>query len=480
MATRTVVTGPNRHLPASIPKKAERAGYRILRALDRLGIVHNNEDGSVFTVRFDKAVVYDGRWLVLGVDAQRLWHFSVKDLTRTEVVETLEAVCKWPVRVLREDIHGRRGIYYVVDLAPRRNGDSSTSKPKLPTRADLDLSTRPEGDLMVPIGRSADGDMWEPLPKVGHTLIVGATDTGKSTLTHSMLAGLLTANGPDKLQVTIFDQKRSEFPMWKNVPHLWNNIAYTEDESVKLLQKLVDECNRRGEVFGKAMTRDIKAYNRHADRPMPYLLVVIDEILDLVSCGGKKVNESLKSLAIRGRSAGVLLWASTQHAAAVDGLPRVVNVNLLTRLVFRVLDESAAKSAGCKGAVDLPVNHRGRMLARIKGSKPEMLQALYLDDERLLEIALGLGKKSEQQEPPRPTLPTGVEKALLIWAIAEKGGYLTQKDVERVGGFGQREARRMLARFREERGWLFKDPSARNAHRVTDETYQLVGMELRA
>ncbi len=107
-----------------------------------------------------------------------------------------------------------------------------------------------------------------------------------------------------------------------------------------------------------------------------------------------------------------------------------------------------------------------------------MLQALYLDDNSLLKIALGLGTRNEQQQ--EMSHPTAMERALLAWAIAEKNGYLTQKDVEERAGYGQREARRVLARFRDEKGWVFKDPSARNAHCVTRKVYQLVGMELPA
>ena len=124
---------------------------------------------------------------------------------------------------------------------------------------------------------------------------------------------------------------------------------------------------------------------------MPYILIAIDECLDLVISAGSKSELAgyLKTIAIRGRSAGVILWAATQHAAAVDGLPRVVNTNLTARLVFRVADRDAARVAGCPGAEGIARDRPGRLLAKIDG-KPMELQAYHLPDADLLRVARGI------------------------------------------------------------------------------------------
>ncbi|MCP4540110.1 MAG: DNA translocase FtsK [Chloroflexi bacterium] len=473
------ITQTNRNLPVSVPGLAERAGNRILRALDRLGVVHRNQDGTRFNVRFSGATVYDNRWLVLAVDAQRLWHFSADDLTKDKVVRTLEVACRWPVRVMREDIYGRRGIYYLVDLAPKRDSGNGTKKVRLPKRVDLDLDTRPEGEVMIPIGRNADGDNWQPLSLVKHALVVGATGSGKSTFAHSVLAGLLPVISPEKLRVAMFDQKRSEFSMWAHVPHLWGNIARSTEESAKLLNDLVEECNNRGDMFASVYARDIESYNKKADEPLPYLLVVVDECIELAMSSDKAIRKGLESLAIRGRSAGVYLLLLTQHATAVAGLPRLAKVNILSRFVFRVTEREAADSAGCKGAHTIP-NIEGRMIAKVNGNKPVMHQAFYLDDEKLIEAALGLGRKQEQpKEPPRPTL-SELDKQLIAWAILENDGKLTPRDIQEQTELSNRDARRLVEKYRDKDGWLFKDRTARNAHRVTDTARQLVELDLRA
>jgi hypothetical protein len=435
--------------------QAARMAARMVEALCRLGFEHRDLDGHVFRPVFSDLVLYGEYWLVAEVDAGRLWHFSVAELGSVKVAEQLSAVLRKPVKVMK-----RNGLYYVVELSPYQAEPAA----RLPKTCSLDLDARPAGELLVPIGEGRFGPVWHELAEMGHTLVVGETGSGKSVWLHSALAALLTGAGPDRLRVVLVDPKRSELTPWAGAPHVLGGVAHSEAESALALEGLADECDRRGELFGGIGARDLAGYNRRTGTSLPFIVCVVDEALDLTLNGGRDVLGWLKTLAMRGRSAGVFLWLATQHAAAVDGLPRVVNVNLSSRLVFRVLDGNAARSAGCPGAQDLPRGCRGRMLARLDDGVQEM-QGYYLADEELERIAGGVTGGQGALRQAQGAL-TDAEVAMVSWALASGGGYLGLAEMHEVGGLGEMEAKRLAQKW-ERRGWLEKDRSRGNKRRVT-------------
>jgi len=437
--------------------QAQRIGARIIETLCRLGFEHKNQDGRTFYPTFSDITLYGDIWAVYGVDASRLYRYSVVDLGTDKVATHLSAVLHLPVKALR-----RNGLFYVVELRPR-------PKPKqLPKRAMLDLDQRPGERLSVPIGVGDSGAIWRNLDKLGHTLITGTTGAGKSTWLHSALAALLTANTPDMLQVALVDPKRSELQPWAAAPHLISPIAYDDKDTARLLALVADEVNARGDLFASVGARDIAAYNRKAAEPMPYLLVVVDEILDFA--GDKDIAESLKAIARRGRGAGVILWAATQHAAAVSGLPRLVNVNLTTRLVFRVTDRSAADTAGCIGAQDIARDKPGRMLAKLDGA-PQEVQAYYLSDDQLATIA----RTVSQNTNASGLVLSDFERDLVKFAWYQLGGgFVVNKLAEQFHkGKGSLAD---LAGMWEARGWLTPQAARNDPRKVTNTLLDLAGL----
>ncbi len=144
MQTNAITQSSGRQLPAELPRAAQRAGYQMLAALDRLGLVHTNQDGSVFSVRFLDVALYGGRWAAYQVDGGRLWHVAAPELKHARVLSTLELATGLPVKLLSQDTDGRRGIFYVADLAPNTPQPQAA---RLPSRVVLDLDSRPAGDL---------------------------------------------------------------------------------------------------------------------------------------------------------------------------------------------------------------------------------------------------------------------------------------------------------------------------------------------
>lgn len=448
-----------RRLPA-LARDAEVIGNRILRVYDRLGFSHVDQDGRVWGVTFSRAMLWGDEMVSFTIDSEALYHTAASELAAPKVIDHVADALEMPISVMR------RPLTLVVDLKPK------PAAPRLPARADLNLDARPADDPMAaPVGQGREGTIWRPLQEIGHALIVGTSGSGKSTFIHSALAALLTSTSPDQLQVVLVDLKRSELAPWAKAPHV-AGVACTPEEAAQVLSNVVAEVDRRGELFAGIGARDIAGYNkRTSDLALPYILCVVDEALDLVLTSDKRLAQSLKTIASRGRSAGVVLWCATQHAAAVSGLPRVMNVNLTTRLVFRVADRSAAEAAGCPGAERIERDRPGRLLMKLD-SAPVELQGFYLSDDKLAAISRCL----DQSRGQGPTLTVG-EKALVQYAVERLGGEFVVNTLGRVGLDGWTPwTVRKLAEQWERKGWLTAPAHRADARRVTPELAALAGV----
>jgi len=472
---------PNRRELGALQHYGDWLTDRVLRVL-AARFNHRNGDGTTFIPRIIESITFPPYYHLVVVDPEALWHFSKDRLIDGATLDALTGATQRivrPITRIPDEAGGaRHGIAYAVLLRDLQDADAPVAR--LPKLARLDLAAMPaqvtRGGLMIPLGVSERGAEWRALAELGHTLIVGATGAGKSNFTHTALAALLTQNEPEDLRVVLIDPKRSELTAWANARHV-TNICFTPEQAQAALEDVVEEIDRRGDLFASALVRDVRGYNKSAATRLPYILVVIDECLDLVLADGARIERPLKTLAIRGRSAGAILWAATQHASAVVGLPRVVNVNLATRLVFRVNDLSAAQAAGCPGAQNISRDAPGRMLAKLNDA-PMMLQAYYLADDELLAVAQsvsGQGTEVRGQGSGGASRVAESDRALLEWAARENGGYLTIEDIQARGGVGRNQARRIAEQL-ERRGWLAKDARADNRRRLTAEILGVLGL----
>lgn len=436
----------------------------IQKSLVDLGHCFTTQTDEVIPVRFSSIGYGDiagVTWAVCEVDCQRLpRRVTARDLTRAETIHHLQAVCGRPVRCLNSV-----GVTYLVQLT------APPPTPRLPTRVPLALDNRPAGDLMLPLGIGREGALWQPLPSLGHSLIAGMSGSGKSNWIHASLAALLTGASPSALQIALIDPKVSEFAAWAHAPHLLAPIATDERAAGAILSDLVSEVDCRGNLLAGRLCRDLAAYNRQTDSPLPILLVIFDEVLDLLlATGGERseIARQLTRLAAKGRSAGIILWVASQHAR-FDLLPRAVTVNLSSRIVFRVADTSAANLAGCPGAERIPRAIPGRFLASIGGEPPTAYQAFSLDDASLRAIAHALagGGMLTNSDPLPPTL-NDEERALVIYADTHLAGAFTIGKLADAFPAMRRHRIAELAKTWEGRGWLTAPADAVSPRLITD------------
>lgn len=452
-------------------QEARRAAGLVIKSLTDLGYSWQTQVGDVVTVRFTSIAIADllnATWAICEVDTLRLPRkVTARDLTKTETLHHLATVVGHPVRCLNST-----GVTYCIQLTP-------TPQPvrlRLPRQVPLDVDTATPGaepaQLAVPLGVAINGPVWRSLAGLGHTLITGASGSGKSNWIHAALASLLTRVGRDQLQIVLIDPKTSEFAAWGQAPHLYGQVAVDEQHALGLLEMIICEMDHRGDLLRGALVRDLAGYNRRAAQPLPYILVVIDEVLDLlVAAGGEKsdLGKAMTRIAARGRSNGILLWIASQHAR-FDYLPRVIGMNLASRLAFRVQDANAANLAGCPGAQNISRSTPGRFIANLDG-EPMMLQAYHVSDEALLAIADGLGVSAY--------CPNGLsdkEVALVRFAVDELGGrFIRDRLAGAVPGWSRHQVGKLASQW-EHRRWLTAPASPVEPRMVTQELREMAGV----
>jgi len=446
-----------------------------------------NQDETFYSPRV-KSVVADvfvtPPFYYVALDDNALFHFPRNTFIGERTRDALSGVLHLPVFVflpeqcteLREALAAKGatltyGVTYAIALQPLKLLRQSVAPEvvRLPRTAQLDSVTIARNRLQVPIGITAgDQPLVKTLPQMGHTIIVGTTGSGKSMFLHAAISTLLQYNEPDQLKILLLDPKRSEFFMYRQAPSVIAVCENAEQYDIQL-QAAVVEMDTRGALMQQQMCRDIQAYNAKVslDKRLPYLLVVIDETIELLAAESSKLNRLIQAIASRGRSAGIILFAATQHASLVSGLPRVVNVNLSTRVVLRVADESAARSAGCPGAQDLP-KVPGRMLVKMD-STAILAQGYAVDIEATIR-RFGAGGVAHS-DTTRPHISPG-DLALVRWAHEENDDELTIDAIKSRLSLSDRQARAFSDRLTLGR-WIAKAPPY-NRKRLTPAALELL------
>ena len=255
------------------------------------------------------------------------------------------------------------------------------------------------GGLPMSIGQDTGGaPVVMDLASLPHVLIAGSTGSGKSVCINSIVASLLLTNPPDKLRMMMVDPKRVELTPFNRIPHLVTPVIVDVNEVNDALLALMREMMRRYQKMEEAGVRNISGYRAKSDDPMPYLVLFVDELADLMMSGGADVEPNLIRIAQLGRAAGIHLVLATQRpsVAVVTGL---LKANIVARVAFSVasqidsrviLDTVGAEKLLGKGDM-LLLNHESPKPRRVQG-------ALVYDEEidRIVEFW------ENQAGPPLP------------------------------------------------------------------------------
>ncbi len=229
----------------------------------------------------------------------------------------------------------------------------------------------------------------DDLTKMPHLLIAGSTGSGKSVLLNTMLVSLLCKKTPDELSIILIDPKRLEFAAYADISHLLFPIINTADRAVTILQWLTNTMNSRYEQLAKINARNIADFHAQggltARMSMPYIIVVIDELADLMISAGKHVESALTRVAQMARAAGIHLIVATQRPS-VDIITGIIKANFPTRIALRV-----ASAIDSRTIID--VNGAEKLLGRgdllmINSQSPQLQRAhaTYVSDSEILHV----------------------------------------------------------------------------------------------
>lgn len=250
--------------------------------------------------------------------------------------------------------------------------------------------------LAIGLGRDISGEpVIADLARMPHLLIAGATGSGKSVCINAIVTSLLMKAKPNEVKLLMIDPKMVELSVYNGIPHLLIPVVTDPKKASQALKKVVEEMERRYELFSETGMRNIEGYNeyiqnqakkKHGEKePLPYIVVIVDELADLMMVAPRDVEEAITRLAQMARAAGIHLIIATQRPS-VDVITGVIKANIPSRIAFSVssqvdsrtiLDMSGAeKLLGQGDMLFLPAGH----------SKPTRIQGAFLSDSEVERV----------------------------------------------------------------------------------------------
>ena len=199
-----------------------------------------------------------------------------------------------------------------------------------------DIFKKSKSPLTLALGKDIVGSPFvTDLAKLPHLLIAGTTGSGKSVGINAMILSLLYRNSPDELKFVMIDPKMLEFSIYNDIPHLLTPVITEPKKAITALNAMVKEMERRYKLMAKMKVKNIENYNKKADEKMPYIVIIIDELADLMMTSGKDVEYSIARLAQMARASGIHLIVATQRPS-VDVVTGLIKANLPSRISFKV------------------------------------------------------------------------------------------------------------------------------------------------
>jgi DNA segregation ATPase FtsK/SpoIIIE, S-DNA-T family len=253
--------------------------------------------------------------------------------------------------------------------------------------------------LAVWLGKDISGTaVWTDLARMPHLLIAGTTGSGKSGCINTILTSVLLRSTPDEVRMILVDPKRIELGFYESIPHLLTPVVSSPKQAAAALANVVGEMERRYERLSAVRARNLAEANRtlrqRGEQQMPYLLVVIDELADLMMISPQEVEDAVIRLAQKSRAVGVHLVLATQRPS-VDVITGMIKANVPSRIAFAVSSQTDSRvildQAGAESLLG-----QGDMLFKPLGtSRLQRVQGAYVSEE---EIALIVDQCRHQRE----------------------------------------------------------------------------------
>ncbi len=265
----------------------------------------------------------------------------------------------------------------------------------------LDLDTfKKSGILTFALGRDVSGaPVFADLSKMPHLLIAGATGSGKSVSIHSIITSLIWRNGPEQLKFMLIDPKRVELAYYRDLPHLLTPVLSDGKKSINALRWAVREMERRYEVLSGFNARDILGFNNTVLKNneessfMPYLVIIIDELADLMAAYGREVEGTIIRLAQMARAVGIHLIVSTQRPS-VEVLTGLIKANITSRMALQVPSQVDSRTILDMAGAEKLLGNGDMLYLSGDSAKPRRLQGVYILEREIKKVVGYIAEKN--------------------------------------------------------------------------------------
>ncbi len=325
---------------------------------------------------------------------------------------------------------------------------------------------RGRGKLRILLGRDVSGQsIVGDLSRMPHLLIAGATGSGKSVCLNAIVGSLLYQLTPDELQLVMIDPKRVELAAYADIPHLRLPVVTEMGKVVGALKWVVLEMERRYKLFAQRGVRHLEGYNRWAvgqeraeERPLPFLVVVIDELADMMMTAAEEVEKKLCRLAQLARATGIHLVVATQRPS-VDVVTGLIKANFPTRIAFAVSSQTDSRVILDQAGAEKLLGRGDALYTPPDAMKPIRLQGAFVSDEEIQALVThwqeqGGPRYTDEEVEQVESLGRGGDEDDDVYEraveLAETVGRLSASLLQRRLGIGHVRAQRLLDRLVDE------------------------------
>lgn len=284
----------------------------------------------------------------------------------------------------------------------------------------LDVTSSHPSKLMFALGRDISGEaVVGELNRMPHLLIAGATGSGKSVCINGIITTILMRAKPHEVKMMMIDPKKVELNVYNGIPHLLAPVVTDPKLAARALNKVVVEMERRYELFSESGTRNIEGYNDYITRYndstdeqlplLPYIVVIVDELADLMMVASKEVEDAITRLAQMARAAGIHLIIATQRPS-VDVITGVIKANIPSRIAFSVSSSVDSRTILDSSGAEKLLGRGDMLYLPVGMSKPIRVQGAFLSDDEVERVVQHCIQQQEvqYQEDMIPESPSEV------------------------------------------------------------------------
>ena len=258
-------------------------------------------------------------------------------------------------------------------------------------------------NLNICLGRDVAGHpIWGNLVKMPHLLIAGATGSGKSICIHSLINSLLYQKSPWELKFILIDPKRVELPLYNGIPHLLTPVIVELNKVINAFKWAIKEMEERYRLLSDVKAKDLASYNEKIAKVspkeiLPYIVIVVDELADIMAAYGKEVEGAIIRLAQMSRATGIHLVVSTQRPS-VEVITGLIKANITSRIAFQVASQVDSRTILDMAGADKLLGNGDMLFLAGDAGKPRRIQSPYASEKEVKKVVNFLRKQAGEPE----------------------------------------------------------------------------------